>query len=362
VDAFVEINGLRKVYRRFRLRASDDSEDPATSGAVVAIEGLDLTRGAPGTVHGFLGPNRSGKTTTNRCALGLNRPTNGNEHVFGPDTSTGFHRVASRVGAIVESPKMFPNFSGRRNLSLLADIAGIDHREVDRVLEIVSLKGRGNDRFGSYSLGMRQRLAIAGAMLKDPDLLILDEPANGLDPAGIAEMRRLIRQIAEQGKAVVVSSHQLAEMEQVCDQVTIINRGKLVETGSLDKIRSFAGQDRVVVTIDEREGAIAALNEAGIPAHPRPNPRELTVDIEADRASDVTRVLASAGRFLSGLHSESPTLEHAFLNLTGDTPPPPVVAAPAPAPDAAVAGDPPSTPAPPPAPAAPPAPTLTEES
>jgi ABC-2 type transport system ATP-binding protein len=352
VDAIVEINGLRKVYsRRFQWRANDESDDPAASGAVVAVEGLDLALGLPGTVHGFLGPNGSGKTTTIRCALGLIRPTSGSVRIFENDSATGFHRVASRVGAIVESPKMFPNFSGRRNLSLLADLAGIDRSEVERVLEVVGLKGRGRDSFGSYSLGMRQRLAIAGALLKNPDLLILDEPANGLDPAGIAEMRRLIRQIAEDGKAVLVSSHQLAEMEQVCDDVTIINRGRLVETGPLDYIRSFAGEDRVVATIERRDEAISVLAKAGIPAHPRPNERELSVDIDADRSSEVTRVLASEGHFLSGLRSEHPTLEHAFLNLTGDAPPPPM-AGPAPPP--------PGQPAQPAQPAMPPVSTLVE--
>jgi ABC-type multidrug transport system ATPase subunit len=313
MDPIVEMHRLGKVYRRHR------RED------VVAVEALDLDLGVPGTVHGFLGPNGSGKTTTIRCALGLIRPTQGSVRVFGVDSATGFHQVAPRVGAIVESPKMFPNFTGRRNLSLLADLGGIDRRQVDRVLEVVGLADRDRDRFGTYSLGMRQRLAIAGALLKDPDLLILDEPANGLDPAGIAEMRVLIRQIAEQGKAVLVSSHQLAEIEQICDDVTIINRGRLVQTGRLDHIRSFAGQDQVVVTIADRDGAVAALKEAGIAAFPRPSDDELMVDIAPERSPDVTRALAERGRYLSGLRFEQASLERAFLNLTGDAPPPPGV-------------------------------------
>ncbi len=309
--AIIEIKDLSKVYRRPR------------KPDVVAVESLDLTLGRAGTVHGFLGPNGSGKTTTIRCLLGLIRPTKGDVRVFGVDSTTEFHKAAARIGAIVENPKMFPNFSGRRNLTLLADLADIPRSEVDRVLDIVSLSDRDRDTFDSYSLGMKQRLAIAAALLKNPDLLILDEPANGLDPAGIAEMRVLIRSIAEEGKAVLVSSHQLAEIEQICDDVTIIHRGRLIETGPLDVVRRHAGPDNVVVTIDDRDGAMAALADAGIQAHPRPKEDELLIDVEADRASDVTRALADAGRYLRGLQTERATLEAAFLNLTGDAPPPP---------------------------------------
>lgn len=310
MSSIVEINGLRKVYSR------------RNASEVVAIEGLNLELGRPGTVHGFLGPNGSGKTTTIRCALGLIRPSAGGVRVFGHDATSEFHMVASRVGAIVENPKMFPNFTGRRNLSLLADLAGIPQSEVDRVLEIVGLRDRDMDTFDSYSLGMKQRLAIGAAMLKNPDLLILDEPANGLDPAGIAEMRVLIRQIASEGRAVIVSSHQLSEIEQVCDDVTIISHGRLIETGTLAHIRSFAGNDEVVVNIENREAAIATLNYAGLPARPRPAEQEIVVDIDQNDVSAVTRVLAEAGLYLSGLHYEKATLEQAFLNLTGAPPPP----------------------------------------
>ncbi len=153
--------------------------------------------------------------------------------------------------------------------------------------------------------------------------MILDEPANGLDPAGIAEMRVLIRSIASEGKAVLVSSHQLAEIEQVCDDVTIIHRGRVVETGSLDHVRRHAGPDNVVATIDDRARAIETLAAAGIGARPRPDANELVVDIDASRASDVTRILAESQQYLRGLETERATLEAAFLNLTGDAPPPP---------------------------------------
>lgn len=312
MDVIVEINDLQKVYSK--RRGTD----------VVAVEHLELDLGRRGSVHGFLGPNGSGKTTTIRCLLGLTKPTGGTVRVFGADSTRSFHTVASRIGAVVESPRMFPNFSGRRNLSLLADLAGIEGARVDRVLERVGLADRSQDTFASYSLGMKQRLAIGAALLKDPDLLILDEPANGLDPAGIMEIRRLIREIADDGRAVIVSSHQLAEIEQVCDEVTIIHRGKLVDTGPLERIRAHAGPDQVVVTIDDRMAAIAALAEAGIAAHPRSYESEIVVEVEADRAADVTRALAERGHYLRGLRSVQATLEAAFLNLTGDAPPPPM--------------------------------------
>ncbi len=311
MTAIIETSALRKAYSR------------SGGGEVVAIEDLNLILGKPGTVHGFLGPNGSGKTTTIRCILGLIRPSSGSARVFGVDSTTSFHQVSGRVGAIVENPKMFPNFSGRRNLSLLADLAGIPKTEVDRVLEIVGLEDRDRDSFDSYSLGMKQRLAIGAALLKNPDLLILDEPANGLDPAGIAEMRVLIRNIANENKAILVSSHQLAEMELVCDDVTIISHGHLIKSGSLDYIRSYAGADTVVATIDDRDAAILVLAGAGITARPRPEPTEIVVDIPAERSSDVTRLLSEQGQYLSGLRSDRATLESAFLNLTGDAPPPP---------------------------------------
>ncbi len=316
MTAIVDVRGLRKVYSKTR------------GEPVVAVKGLDLTLGTPGTVHGFLGPNGSGKTTTIRCLLGLIRPTSGNANVFGADSTTSFHRVAHRVGAIVENPKMFPNFSGRKNLALLAKLGGIDSSEIDRVLGIVGLADRDADTFDSYSLGMKQRLAIGAALLKNPDLLILDEPANGLDPAGIAEMRVLIRSIADEGKAVLVSSHQLAEIEHVCDEVTIISQGELVRSGSLDHVRSTEGSERVVVSITNRDSAMNVLNGAGFSALPLPNASEFTVEVGASDTAAITRLLAEQGLYLEGLRVERATLESAFLNLTGGASPPPPGGAP----------------------------------
>lgn len=310
--AIVEATELAKSYSRLR------------GEPVQAVNGLDLTLGSPGTVHGFLGPNGSGKTTTIRCLLGLIRPSSGSVRIFGADSTTRFHEVSGRVGAIVENPKMFPAFTGRKNLKLLGSIVRTPKSEVERVLEMVGLTERGDDKFSTYSLGMKQRLAIAAAMLKNPDLLILDEPANGLDPAGIAEMRVLIRSIADQGKAVLVSSHQLAEIEQVCDEVTIIAQGELIETGTIDKIRERSGaKSEVIVTIADVPGAIQVLTNAGVRAAPRPNPNELTVEVDTSSTDWVTKALADSGRYLQGLRVEQATLEDAFLNLTGGPPPPP---------------------------------------
>lgn len=311
MTAIVEISGLRKVYRRGR---GDD---------VVAVRDLDLTLGTPGTVHGFLGPNGSGKTTTIRCLLGLVRPSSGTTAIFGANTGNEFHSVAHRVGAIVENPKLFPRFSGRKNLALLAKLGGIDVSRVDVALQTVGLADRGDDTFQSYSLGMKQRLAIGAALLKDPDLLILDEPANGLDPAGIAEMRVLIRNIADEGKAILVSSHQLAEIEHVCDEVTIISNGELVQSGSLDDVRKSAGSEQVIVTIEAREQAMAVLNAQSIATTPLPNANQFVVEIGDADAAWVTMTLAQSGLFLQGLQRERASLESAFLNLTGGPPPPP---------------------------------------
>ncbi len=341
-----DILQMQRLVKRYQRRGRDP---------VMAVSDLDLVLGRAGSVHGFLGPNGSGKTTTIRCALGLIRPTTGAVSVFGHDATTSFHAVADRVGAIVENPKMFPHFTGRKNLQLLARMAGIDKRRVEEVLEVVDLHERGDDTFTSYSLGMKQRLAIAGALLKDPDLLILDEPANGLDPAGIAEMRVLIREIAGQGKAIVVSSHQLGEIEQVCDDVTIIHNGVLVVTGTLADVQRHAGPDRIVATIDDRDAAIATLTANGMPAFPRPTAREFFVEVPSERSSEVNRVLATNGLYLSGLRAENASLEQAFLNLTGASqPPPPLLEADAAPPGGAA--PPPTAPPPGPPDAAPPVP------
>jgi ABC-2 type transport system ATP-binding protein len=189
------------------------------------VDGLDLSV-PEGGVFGFLGPNGAGKTTTIRCLLGLIRPTSGRSILLGQDAVRGLSGVIGRVGSIVEAPAFFPRFSGRRTLELLARVDGTPRPRIEAVLERVGLAARAGDMVATYSLGMKQRLGIAAALLKEPELLILDEPANGLDPAGIKEVRDLLRQLGNEGKTVFVSSHQLAEVQQMCDRVAILSRGR----------------------------------------------------------------------------------------------------------------------------------------
>lgn len=189
---------------------------------------LEIERGE---ILGFLGPNGAGKTTTIRMAMGLIRPTSGTVEVLGQDVAHHAAAVLPRVGALVEAPALYLYMSGRDNLRAFAAVlGGVPKTRLDEVIELVDLTGRQRDRVSSYSMGMKQRLGVATALLHDPELLILDEPANGLDPAGIVEMRDLLRRLATQGKTVFISSHVLAEVQQICDRVAIINHGELVRS------------------------------------------------------------------------------------------------------------------------------------
>ncbi len=295
----IDVKGLRKEYRN----------------GVVAVDDLDITIEGGG-VHGFLGPNGSGKTTTIRCLLGLIRPTAGEVRILGTDTTRSLHDVVGRIGALVETPKFFPNFGGRKNLKLLAGVIGVPDTQVDHCLEIVGLSERGGDRYGTYSLGMKQRLAVAATLLKDPDLIILDEPANGLDPAGIVEIRQLIRSLGENGKTIFVSSHQLGEVQQTCDEVMIISKGRLVRKGPVSEIASMGAGQSQIVTIENIPAAMAVLQQAGFPVQPGNEPNTMVVQVGADRAQDITRTLAQANHFLRGLRQSEASLESVFLELT----------------------------------------------
>src|SRR3954468_13214899 len=195
-----------------------------------ALDDMDLLV-ETGGVHGFLGPNGSGKTTSIRVLLGLVTADSGTPRIFDRPVPEALPEVIGHVGALVQTPLFFPNFSGRRNLQLLAEVPGVPGARVGEFLEIVDLHERAADRFKGYSLGMKQRLGIAAALLKRPQLLILDEPSNGLDPAGIREIRELIRSLGASGTTVFLSSHLLNEVEQVCDRVAILSHGKCIVTG-----------------------------------------------------------------------------------------------------------------------------------
>jgi ABC-2 type transport system ATP-binding protein len=284
--------------------------------STVAVESLDLD--VPrGGVFGFLGPNGAGKTTTIRCLLGLVTPTEGSVRLLDQDIPYGLRDVMNHVGALVESPKFFPGFSGRLNLELLAASDNIADSEIARVVDEVGLADRADDRFGAYSLGMKQRLAVAGAILKSPDLLVLDEPANGLDPAGIKDMRELIRRYGDSGGTVLVSSHQLAEIQLICDSVAIISRGKLITSGRVSDVMANHG-GRLIVTIGNPQESAETLADAGFVARPGEEPDTVVVDAGEDVAANVTRVLALDGRYLRGLRVEAASLESVFLDLTAD--------------------------------------------
>src|SRR5438477_1114156 len=242
----IEIEGLRKEYRRLR------------GGSTVAVAGLDLAV-AEGGVFGFLGPNGAGKTTTIRCLTGLIRPSGGTARLLGASSEAELAAVLPRVGSIVETPAFFPPFSGRRNLRLLGRIHRIGPKSVDDVLSRVGLGDRGRDPVRTYSLGMKQRLGIAAALLKDPEVLILDEPANGLDPAGIKEVRELLRRLASEGRTVFLSSHILSEVEQVCDRVAILSRGRAVAVGSVHEVLAGGKPASLVVRVENPDRAVDVL-------------------------------------------------------------------------------------------------------
>jgi ABC-type multidrug transport system ATPase subunit len=296
-DLVIETSGLRKEFRSRR-------------GLRVAVADLDLAVPAGG-VHGFLGPNGSGKTTTIRMLLGLAHATAGTMRLFGEPVPDRLPAVIGRVGAVVESPKFSPHFSGRQNLLLLGRSIGAPDSRVDAAVETVGLTGRDQDRYKSYSLGMKQRLAIAATLLKDPALLILDEPTNGLDPAGIREIRETIRGLGESGVTVLLSSHILAEVQQVCTSATIIGNGRMLASGRVDELVGASTAYRVGVP--DTETARRVLTDAGF-----------TVSegmlVETDRPADVTQALGAAGIWLSELTPVRRDLEAVFLELTaGDT-------------------------------------------
>ena len=300
----IEVAGLRKEYRRLR------------GSPRMAVDGLDFTV-PEGGVFGFLGPNGAGKTTTIRCLLGLVAPTAGTCRLLGVDVGE-LHRVIGRVGAIVETPALFPTMSGQRNLELLGHLEGIGPRRVTATLERVGLAERADDLVKRYSLGMRQRLGLAAALLKDPEVLILDEPANGLDPAGIKEVRELLRDLGGEGRTVFVSSHLLSEVRQTCDQVAILARGRCVAAGPVAQVLSSAHGVGLLVRLGDLERGRAVLTAAGIQA--TPDGEMLRVALPPEEAATVTKALAAEGLYLTELRADEADLETVFLELTGEHP------------------------------------------
>jgi ABC-2 type transport system ATP-binding protein len=307
----VETHSLRKSYR-------------TRKGRQVAVAGLDLEVPAGG-VHGFLGPNGSGKTTTIRMLLGLIRADSGAMQIFGEDVPRRLPEVIDRIGAIVEQPKFFPSFSGRKNLHLLASGIGAPAARVGEVLDEVGLHERARSKYRTYSLGMKQRLAIAATLLKDRDLLIFDEPTNGLDPAGIHEIRATMRGLADSGKTVLVSSHILNEVQQVADTVSIIGRGRLLAQGDVNDILDAGAQESVRIGIADPTHAATVLAEAGFTVRSLPDGmlnvaagvREGQSATDFDPAQ-ITRVLAEHGLYVFELTPVRADLEAVFLELTAE--------------------------------------------
>jgi ABC-2 type transport system ATP-binding protein len=303
--AVIEIEGLRKQYQRLR------------GEPIMAIDGLDLSV-PEGGVFGFLGPNGSGKTTTIRCLLGLVRASSGRCSVLGAPTPSHLSSVIAKVGAIVETPALFPTFSGRRNLLLLAGLDGIAPGRVDEVLDRVGLTERADSLVKTYSLGMRQRLGLAAALLKDPALLILDEPANGLDPAGIREIRELLRALAAEGRTVFVSSHILSEVQQTCDHMAILARGRCVAQGSVQEVLARASGGRgVLVRAADPMAAMQVLRAAGIESVLESDD-SVVAHLDPGETARVNRTLGEQGVWVSELRPVEASLEDAFLELTGE--------------------------------------------
>lgn len=309
MTAVIEIEGLRKTYRSRR------------RGVRQALDGFDMVVEA-GQVHGFLGPNGSGKTTTLRTLLGLIRPNGGRMAILGREVPAALSEVAPQVGAIVESPQFFPNFTAKDTLSLLASAGDVPQQRVMEVLELVGLRERANERVKSYSLGMKQRLAVASALLKNPKLLILDEPANGLDPGGIREMRTLMRNLVASGMTVVLSSHILNEVQLICDSVTIISLGRRVAAGPVAEVLAQHSGVSLRVRLEavaDLPVAAEALTAAGVQVTVHED--HLTVT-GVDKPAFVTRTLAGRNLYVAELTPVTADLESVFLELTATAPVP----------------------------------------
>jgi ABC-2 type transport system ATP-binding protein len=283
-----------------------------TYGAIRAVDHVDLTVES-GDIYGYLGPNGAGKTTTLRMLLGLIRRTGGSVALFGRDPAHGVAALEGIAG-FVESPTFYPYLSGRENLKLFGALdGGVESKRIDDVLEQVKLRDRARDRVGTYSLGMRQRLGIAAALLRDPKLLILDEPANGLDPAGIRDMRTLIASLPARGVTVLYSSHLLAEVEEVCTRVAIVNDGRIAFEGRLDELRASFGVNYRLETADDQAATSAAQD---LDLAMTVNDGGLSLDADQAAVDRLTVELGRRGIAIRHLARRQRSLEDLFFQLT----------------------------------------------
>ena len=299
-EFLIEAEGLTKVYSTGR----------------VAVEQLDLAV-RNGEVYGFVGANGAGKTTTLRMLVGLLRPTSGTALVMGyaPGTPEGLRRT----GTMLETAAFYPHLSGRANLRILAHYIGCDEKTISRALERVDLGARADDRLKDYSLGMRQRLALAAALLKEPTLLILDEPTNGLDLAGIVEMRTLIRSLGDQGHGVLLSSHQLNEVQLVCDRVGVIRNGRMVAEGPVAEIRRLGERSELRVRVGDVDAAVkcvSSMPEIGTVSVVGDTADVLSVVADRMLVPDINRALVTSNIDVHELRIVERSLEDVVLQLT----------------------------------------------
>jgi ABC-type multidrug transport system ATPase subunit len=269
-----------------------------------------------GEIFGFLGPNGAGKTTTIRMALGLIRPTAGSVEILGQDVITKRAEILPRVGALIETPALYLYLSGRDNLRAIGSaLGGVSAKRIDAVLEVVGLAGRQKDKVRTYSLGMKQRLGIAMALLQEPDVLILDEPTNGMDPAGIVEMRDLVHALARAGKTIFISSHLLAEVQQICTRVAIISQGKLVTESSIADLTRGQGEFRVTLENPQRALVLVKSQIWGASAHVDGRDVLITQGPEGSGRA-LNLFLSQAGFVPETLERPTQDLEQVFLHLT----------------------------------------------
>jgi len=295
----IEVRGLVKRY-----------------GELVAVGGVDLTV-LPGDVFGYLGPNGAGKTTSLRMMLGLIRPTEGTVRLFGRDPQAGVAALEG-VAGFVEAPRFYPYLTGRQNLELCAALDGDGAAgRIDEVLDIVELRDRAKDKVGGYSHGMRQRLGIAAALLRRPRLLLLDEPATGLDPAGMRDMRLLVRRLADDGMTVLLSSHLLAEVEELCNRVAIVDRGRMAYEGTLEDLRRTAGLVYRLRTTDDDRALAVCERRPGIADAAAAATGGMVFRASSEAAvGELSRALADAGALVLELSPNRATLEDLFFALT----------------------------------------------
>jgi ABC-2 type transport system ATP-binding protein len=303
----VEVRGLVKNY-----------------GDLVAVDNVDLTV-RPGDVYGYLGPNGAGKTTSLRMMLGLIRPTAGTVRLFGRDPQLGVAALEG-VAGFVEAPRFYPYLSGRTNLEMLAAFDGGDARSrIGEVLDIVELTGRENDKVGGYSHGMRQRLGIAGALLRNPRLLLLDEPATGLDPGGMRDMRLLVRRLADEGMTVLLSSHLMNEVEELCNRVAIVRAGAIVYEGEIAELKRTGGSSYRLRTTDNDRALELCEDWPGV-KDARRDGDAIRFAASEEAVAELSRALVEADALILALTPETATLEDLFFSLT-EGPQPVAVAA-----------------------------------